>query len=797
MEKKCGKRQKNISDYFSRKPKQKKLEDKVAVQNQDNIEAESRINLAPSTSTSQCEVTIYNDKNTLENTENTLVAKANIPNDICNFINRRLTDTEVEEVLQNVWIPPSNFKFPVNRLQVQSKSKNLKFQYMWFSRWPWLVYSETENGAFCKYCCLFAKAGAGVNSQSLGALVKKKFDNWKHAVETFDKHSKLQYHLNCVSDADHFTEVSKNRTLSVENQVNTERKKQIIENRQNIEPIVEAIILCGKQDIALRGHRDFGSILGNHNLEHNDGNFRSIVRYRALGDKRLQEFLEGPGKRNKYISPVSQNAIIDSCNKVIVKKIVKKVNDSKCFSVLADETADISGIEQVSICVRYIDRESIVLREDFLQFVPTIDVSGKGLARLILDSLQSLGIDTSYLRGQGYDGAAAMSGHINGVQSHIKKHHPLAHYVHCSAHSLNLVVSKSCEVPSIRNCIGVIGKAHDFFIYPKRKNILNKRIESLEEDTHARTLKRNCATRWIERFHSVTDFIELLDPVLDALDEIAAEWTDVETVTNAKSLKFSIANGEFLISLLITAKLFSICLPLSKHFQKTNIDLKEAVGLASITFDELNEMRRNSEQYFKTIYEKTKSICEKLEVTLRIPRITKRQTHRSNPDLNLNTPEEYYRITVFNSFVDSFLLQLKERFINHKNLLNGFNSLFATSVNSEDQANFKNLMTIYEEDLTTCKDDALSEYNLWCRKIVSLEEKPLNAMDALRICNSEIYPNIFRLLQVLATLPVTNATSERSFSTLKRIKSYLRNSMTEVSFFKVTYNFLFVPTIYF
>lgn len=214
--------------------------------------------------------------------------------------------------------------------------------------------------------------------------------------------------------------------------------------------------------------------------------------------------------------------------------------------------------------------------------------------------------------------------------------------------------------------------------------------------------------------------------------------------------------------------------------------------LATITFDELNDMRKNSERYFKTIYANTKSICEKLEVTLSIPRITKRQTHRANPNLNLNTPEEYYRITVFNSFLDCFLLQLEERFINHKNLLKGFNSLFATSVNSGDQTDFKNLVTIYEADLAASKDDALSEYNLWCRKKVSLEEKPLNAMDALRICNPEIYPNIFRLLQVLATLPVTNATSERSFSTLKRIKTYLRNSMSEVRFFKIILNTVFI-----
>jgi len=39
------------------------------------------------------------------------------------------------------------------------------------------------------------------------------------------------------------------------------------------------------------------------------------------------------------------------------------------------------------------------------------------------------------------------------------------------------------------------------------------------------------------------------------------------------------------------------------------------------------------------------------------------------------------------------------------------------------------------------------------------------------------FPNVKAVLGILATLPVSTATAERSFSTLKRIKTYLWNSM--------------------
>lgn len=246
----------------------------------------------------------------------------------------------------------------------------------------------------------------------------------------------------------------------------------------------------------------------------------------------------------------------------MLDKIVARVNASKCFSILADETADVSGVEQVSLCVRYVEINHLELCEEFLQFVPTFDVTGKGLAKLIIDNLQKYGIDTKYLRGQGYDGAASMSGKLNGVQAYIKKIHPMAMYVHCLAYSLNLAVSKSCSAAELRDCSSTLGKVRDFFIYPKRKSVLHHQIESSSEISK-KTLKKSCETRWIERFHAVNDFIELYNHVIESL-EIISQWVDNETTGKARSLRNAVLNLEFLISLFVLNKGFSIGLPLSK-----------------------------------------------------------------------------------------------------------------------------------------------------------------------------------------------------------------------------------------
>ena len=54
-----------------------------------------------------------------------------------------------------------------------------------------------------------------------------------------------------------------------------------------------------------------------------------------------------------------------------------------------------------------------------------------------------------------------------------------------------------------------------------------------------------------------------------------------------------------------------------------------------------------------------------------------------------------------------------------------------------------------------------------------------DAIDVLNACDKDIYPIIFKLLQILCTLPVINSTGERSCSTWRLIKMWLRTTMLQ------------------
>ena len=54
------------------------------------------------------------------------------------------------------------------------------------------------------------------------------------------------------------------------------------------------------------------------------------------------------------------------------------------------------------------------------------------------------------------------------------------------------------------------------------------------------------------------------------------------------------------------------------------------------------------------------------------------------------------------------------------------------------------------------------------------------SLEEIKKCVSkDVYPNLFKLLQVAITLPISSATWERSFSVINHIKTWLRTSMVQ------------------
>ena len=170
-----------------------------------------------------------------------------------------------------------------------------------------------------------------------------------------------------------------------------------------------------------------------------------------------------------YASSIIRNQMIDVISNQLRDKTISKVKEGRWFSVIADEITDESNKDQLSLVLRYLDHERLLIREDLVGFTECdTGTSGNSLATKITTTLLSMGLDLLYPRGQAYDGASNISGAINGAASLISKNYPLALYVHCASHCLNLAVVKSFQNTSIRNMMHVVDKVFFFFnAHPK------------------------------------------------------------------------------------------------------------------------------------------------------------------------------------------------------------------------------------------------------------------------------------------------------------------------------------------
>ncbi|XP_025422906.1 52 kDa repressor of the inhibitor of the protein kinase-like [Sipha flava] len=407
-------------------------------------------------------------------------------------------------------------------------------------------------------------------------------------------------------------------------------------------------------------------------------------------------------------------------------------------------------------------------------------MSEKELSDVILKSMTDFGLNTKYLTGQGYDGAAAMSGRYNGVQKFICDEHPSAFYLHCSAHCLNLVITFSCKVPEVRNCVGTIQSVSNFFGYPKRQSILQLLIVEIFPQTNRFKLKNLCATRWVDRHDAVILFEELQSAILHALDRITL-WSDSDTSSSASHLLTAIRQLKFQTALAILVKILSISFPLSRYLQTVNLDLKTALEAASNVQNTIQEIRENCDVEFQQLFLSVITLCEKFDITVSLSRQCKS-----------DNPEYFLRVSVFIPFIDNFLDQLNDRFISHRIVLNNFDCIIPKiemKISEEIKGKFKQLVETYQDIVDECTDSNLNdnllngELDFWYTKysiLTSSELKNKNVIELYSQTSPDIYPIISKLLQIFITLPVSTATGERSFSTLRRLKTYLRNSSGQI-----------------
>ncbi|XP_026399888.1 uncharacterized protein LOC113295780 [Papaver somniferum] len=147
--------------------------------------------------------------------------------------------------------------------------------------------------------------------------------------------------------------------------------------------------------------------------------------------------LDNAPENEKMIAHDIQKDIASAISFGIISSITKEIGDG-LFSLLVDESRDISSKEQMAIVLRYVKDGCVIERFVGIKHVSYTTGLSLNLQSMIFFSRHGLSI--SKVRGQGYDGESNMQGEYNGLKTLVLNENSSAYSVYCFSHQLQLAV---------------------------------------------------------------------------------------------------------------------------------------------------------------------------------------------------------------------------------------------------------------------------------------------------------------------------------------------------------------------
>lgn len=637
-------------------------------------------------------------------------------------------------------------------------------------RREWIVYSRTLDSVHCFCCFLF-----GENQNVSGVSSKNGISDWKHLSTRISEHEHTKQHMKNYAEWKLLeNRISNKKTIDLE--IRNQMKEEIEKLRQVFKRIVPLILFFARQNIALTGKSSNIRDSTGHN-----GNFQQLIHTIATFDTVLKEHLQKSGKIH-YLSPKIQNELIAIIGSKVQKQILENVKKSKYYSIILDSTTDITRIEQLTVVLRYVflnkDVQMYEIKESFIKFIDIHDKTGQGISDAAIRALESADLNIDDIRGQAYDNGANMKGKNIGVQKVILLKNPRAFFVACCDHSLNLVLNDAAAASN--KTVGFFSMVQKIYTFlsgsSNRWDVLKSHLTNTEL-----TPKDTNPTRWSGR-------VEAVKPLKLNPDKIHAALKQIENSSSFDSnVRFTAGtiaekmDFEFILSVCIWYDILTKVNIASKALQSITSNLQAAmISLENVaTF--LEEYKLNG--YGRARGEAEK-ICEQLGFEAKFIEIRKRNANREIID-----PEENFRQNFFSFVMEVALNSITERFEALKNHNELFSFLYDFQ-NMEENARNGNL-------LQSCKrlesalshngssdidgDDLFVELSLVPSLVKSQNiNKIIDVLNTIMKSGMEnLLPNAAIAYRILLTSPVSVASGERSFSKLKIIKNYLRNSMNQ------------------
>lgn len=652
--------------------------------------------------------------------------------------------------------------------------KPRSFSTHWYEAHSWLEYSTLNDSVYCFACRHFNKEQVG---RSETAFTHDGFANWKKGIASLNAHAATSSHKGAMQSWTEFKQRQKTGS-SIAGLLDSAHNKTVQENRRYIRAVVEVLRFTCCQNIAQRGHRE-------DNESVNRGNFLELLSLLSNFDEIVKKKIADLPGNAKYTHHDIQNEIINIMANMIKVEISDEIKNADHFSLLVDETKDVSKTEQISIVARYLHNDDIC--ESFLGFTSADGLDAQSLLKKIKETLSKCNIDKNICIGQCYDGAAVMSGCSNGVQEKFREEVPQAIYIHCFAHRLNLALVDCVHgIQSVAEFFETVQRLYNFFSGSVVHDLFMKVQKEIDPKKQPMELKRLSDTRWSCQDTACLAVKETFPAIRACLDGLSND-KNAHRATEARATN-GLLDMTFVVILITMKTVLHITKLLSDHLQSPELELCSAIDLVHTVISELEGKRTENE--WEKVWKEAVSICEEHGISTKPDVIRKRSKPRhfeafvitsTHGDRSKLTESQDFRSHIYFQVIDQIVNELKRRFSDTVcHILKGVSAL------NPQNKSFLELSCILDMALNY----GISEKNLQVelhqtKRLLNRKKEKGEEITTLLDFYTMMKPyrdafiDLYKLICIGLTLPVTSASCERSFSRLKIIKSYIRNSSTD------------------
>ncbi|XP_041524329.1 52 kDa repressor of the inhibitor of the protein kinase isoform X2 [Microtus oregoni] len=310
-----------------------------------------------------------------------------------------------------------------------------------------------------------------------------------------------------------------------------------------------------------------------------------------------------------------------------------------------------------------------------------------------------------------------------------------------------------------------------------------EQLPVLNSEERGKELKEICHSQWTGRHDAFEVLVDLLQALVLCLDGINSDtsvrWNNC-VAGRAFVLCSAVTDFDFIVTIVVLKNVLSFTRAFGKNLQGQTSDVFFAASSLTAVLHSLNEVMENIEVYHEFWFEEATNLATKLDVQMKLPGKFRR-AQQGNVESQL-TSESYYKDTLSVPTVEHIIQELKDIFSEqHLKALKCLSLVPSVMGQLKFNTSEEHHADMYRSDLPN-PDTLSAELHCWRIKWKHRGkdiELPSTIYEALHLPDIKFFPNVYALLKVLCILPVMKVENERYENGRKRLKAYLRNTLTD------------------